>query len=201
MIEFSKLKIPVYSSKEIEQIVEPLITSIGSPPIEVELIAERKGFDLIPIEGLRNLSSTDAYLSTHLKQIAYDPNVVNNRIRFSIAHELGHYYLHKEILDAVRFESFDKWKKTIKEIPGWFWGTVEKQANQFAAKLLVPRRLIIATIPDYSFELSAAKLIIPDDIDAIREFLAVPLARKFEVSEDVIRIRLERENINPYEFI
>src|ERR1035437_1546684 len=202
MINFNKIIIPAYTNKDIERIISEKITSIGDhPPIEVDLIAEKLGFDLIPLHGIKNISSTDAYLSIDKNEIAFDPDVVPVRIRFSIAHELGHYFLHYDIIKEIRFMNYDEWKSQLNNIPGWFWGKVETQANLFVGILLAPKELIIKCIPLFKDQLILAKKHIPDDIDSVREYLTVPLARKFEVSDDVMRIRLSREKINPFHYI
>jgi Zn-dependent peptidase ImmA (M78 family) len=202
MIDFNKIIIPSYTGKDIERLIADKIKSHRDyPPIDVDLIAEKLGFDLIPLHGLKNFSSTDAYLSSNKKEIAYDPDVVSVRIRFSVAHELGHYFLHHDIIQEVRFMSYDEWKMQLTNIPGWFWGKVETQANLFAGKLLAPEELIISCIPTFSEQLKLAKKHIPDDINSVREYLAVPLARIFEVSDDVMRFRLNTEKINPFDYI
>ena len=201
MVDFNKLAVPNYSTDEIKNKSQSLITSIGEPPIEVDLIAEKLGFNLIPLQGLKYLSSTDSYLAYRCKEIVYDPDVSPVRIRFSIAHELGHFILHKEIIDAISFNSIDEWKESLNNIPGWFWSKIEKQANEFAGNILAPRDFLLRVILNYKDKLELAKNIIPNDLGSIREFLAIPLAKRFDVSQDVIRIRLEREDINPYELI
>ena len=201
-MDFDNISLPNYTNNQIAQIANNLLTSIGKAlPIEVDLIAEKNGFDLIPLSGLRNLSLTDAYLSHNKKEIAYDPDVATVRIRFSIAHELGHYFLHKDLMKEVRFTDYSEWRELLKEIPGWFWGKVEMQANEFAGQLLVPRDMLIQVIVEYKTEIEAAMQYIPNDIKAIREYLAIPLAKRFEVSQDAMRIRLINENINPYDLI
>lgn len=201
-MDFDQIKIPNYSNNAIAQITGKLLTSIGNaPPIDVELIAEKNNFNLIPLPGLRKLSSTDAYLSHNNNEIAFDPDVSQVRIRFSIAHELGHYFLHKDLLKEVRFSDYSGWRELLKDIPGWFWGKVESQANEFAGQLLVPRDLLVQTISEYKSEIERAQKFIPDDIISIREYLAIPLAKKFDVSQDAMRIRLSNEKINPYGLI
>jgi len=204
MIDFSSVTLPKFNPEDFDNKVAERLYEIKDqpiPPVDVELIAERAGFNLIDIPGLKYISSTDAFLSTVEKSIYYDPDINQSRIRFSIAHELGHYDLHMDILKEVRFGSYDEWKTMIKSIPGWFWGTVETQANMYAGKLLVPRNYLIQSISEFKEELLLAQRIIPDDLNAIREYLAGPLARIFDVSPDMMRFRLDNEKINPYDFI
>lgn len=202
MIDVEKLKIPSYSFKDIDAITQRILTSIGYKlPIDVELIAEKLyKLDLTPIEGIKNLSSTDAYLSCNQKEIAFDPNVPNVRIRFSIAHELGHLVLHSDLMKEIRFKDYSEWKQILRSLPGYFWGTVEKQANEFAGRLLAPRESIIQIIAEYQPSIKAAYSVVPDDIDSIREYLSIPLAKRFIISEDAMKIRLIKENLNPFDY-
>lgn len=55
--------------------------------------------------------------------IAYNPNAPGDRIRFTLAHELGHKIMHEHVYDGV-----------------------EEEANRFAAELLMPTKLIRAQL-------------------------------------------------------
>lgn len=203
MIDFESLQVPSFSNAEIRKSADDILEEFGVElPIEIDLIIEKKfNIDLIPINGLKQISSTDAYLSRNLKEIGFDPEVTNKRIRFSLAHELGHLVLHRDIISSIRINDYTEWKTTLKEIPGWFWGKIERQANQFAGYLLAPRDQIIQTINNYLSIIREAYKIIPNDIESIQQYLAIPLSRKFLISEEAMRIRLINEEINPYEFI
>jgi len=94
-----------------------------------------------------------------------DPDV---RQRFTIAHELGHFFLHPK-QDA--FVDYRDNKSGIARTPR------ERQANMFAAALLMPRKVLLRdfrAIAKYGFS---------DD-----ELL--DLARRYRVSEDAMRFRL-----------
>lgn len=84
------------------------------------------------------------------------------RARFTIAHELGHYFLH--IKDDARqiVTSFRRGQSPR-----------ETAANKFAAELLMPKNLI---------KEEYAKMVIP---------VSDTLAKKFEVSKPAMRIRLD----------
>ncbi|PIW98962.1 MAG: hypothetical protein COZ80_07875 [Ignavibacteria bacterium CG_4_8_14_3_um_filter_37_9] len=198
-----ELNIPEYTSDEISQKADETLSGYDSGwPIEVDLIVEKKyGLDLIPLNGLKYLSSTDAFLSGDLKEIDYDPDVISYRTRFSIAHELGHYILHKDSIVKLRINSYASWKSTLEEIPNWIWRAAESQANEFAGKLLVPRKLLIQSLVDYKEELGQIHELYNKNKNIVYEYLAIPLSKKFEVSQDVIKIRLMNEKINPFEYI
>lgn len=57
-----------------------------------------------------------------------------NRMRFSVGHELGHYLLGHH--DRFHIDVGDS------DDPGFDW-QVERLANQFAAEVLMPRRLVM----------------------------------------------------------
>lgn len=203
MIDFSELNLPSYTPSDITEITLKLINSIGEfLPIDVDLIAEKHGLDLVPTPDLKFLSSTDAFYAPTLKQIAYDPNIYPpQRIRFSIAHELGHHILHYDVIKKIRFKDYTEWKDFIQSIPDWFWGKIERHANDFAGKLLVPRHLLLIELEKYSDKLEMAREAIGEDVDSVIEFLSGPLARKFDVSAGVIKVRFSVENINPFDII
>jgi len=59
------------------------------------------------------------------------------RRRFSAAHELGHYLLHFEPGEEVEFVQGDE-QEMIAEEPEEALGVMEREANRFAAELLMP---------------------------------------------------------------
>lgn len=88
-----------------------------------------------------------------------DPDV---RARFTIAHELGHYYLHMKD-DSRQFVTSFRRDKSPRE----------RAADKFAAELLMPKKLV---------EREYRKMVIP---------VSDTLAKKFNVSKPAMRIRLE----------
>ncbi len=72
-----------------------------------------------------------------------------NRQRFTMAHELGHYFLHRhdhnEIEDFIMFRSNDD---------GYGKAGMEREANEFAAQLLMPKQSFQKAVGDYEGEIS-----------------------------------------------
>lgn len=95
------------------------------------------------------------------------------RQRFTIAHELGHFFLHPK-QDA--FIDYRDNKKDVMRTPR------EKQANMFAAALLMPRSLLLR-----DFRLIAKEGFSEDGLEA--------LADKYEVSGEAMRYRLMNLNV------
>ena len=59
-----------------------------------------------------------------------------NRLRFSVAHEGGHYILHREIAASLSFKSFDDFTRWTRPRGGQKY-SLEQAANEFAGRLLV----------------------------------------------------------------
>ena len=62
-----------------------------------------------------------------------------NRRRFTIAHELGHFFLHKDSTP----DGFTDTTRTMSRTTS-YWDPVESEANDFAARLLMPEKFILS---------------------------------------------------------
>jgi Zn-dependent peptidase ImmA (M78 family) len=102
------------------------------------------------------------------------------RKRFSIAHELGHSVLHDKdrelFLDSKKTVYFFRDKNSSSGI-----NTVEIEANEFAAQVLMPKKLIDQLIKKYALDLTN-----DDDLTL--------LSKKLKVSEQALTFRLVRLN-------
>jgi len=199
--DFSKIIIPYISDDVIRQRADEFRERCWGKklPIDIELITERNlNILIIPVSDLRYHAHTEAFLSGNMKEIVYDPQRPDVRIRFSIAHEIGHFILHKEIIAQLRSNSYEEWKEIQQTIPDAFWGRAEYQAREFAGRLLVPRELLIAELKELRPVIEKARAEIPDlEIQVIKEHVAPKLARRFHVSDEVILRRMDAENISP----
>lgn len=172
----------------------------GNLPIDIELIAERDlDIELTPVRGFK----MDAMLLGSLSEICYKADVPSNRLRYSIAHELGHRVLHKELIESLRpvhaapaDKLYADWKETIRLFEKPLWARMEYQAYEFAGRLLVPIDRLRAAVAEFSPTLRDMLL---DDPTLTEEEL-VPLAAEaiapqFEVSTQVIEKRFKAEEI------
>lgn len=113
-------------------------------PVKILDLAEFDlGLDLIPTDGLREQLDIDALLMGDLKAILVDKRGFMNprleyRLRFSVAHEIGHLILHRDIYGGLKHASAKEWFDYISAIPDVEYGWVEWQAYEFAGRLLVP---------------------------------------------------------------
>ena len=110
-------------------------------------------------------------------------------MRFSIAHELGHFYLHKDILNTVSFDSEDEWVKFVSELNNS--DRLEIQANEFAGRLVVPRERLVELIKQERIKATEFAV----NAGELESVLAMMLSRKFNTSQEVITIRFQRENL------
>jgi len=92
------------------------------------------------------------------------------RQRFTIAHELAHFFLHRDIIDRSGIQDNVLYRSGEPEI-------VEFEANRLAANILMPSNLIKEKLKEYRGELN----------DEIIE----QLDKEFEVSKGAMEIRLQ----------
>lgn len=165
-------------------------------------IAEIVEFDLameiIPILGLRDEITGEAFLSSDLGAIYVDEDTMKynpGRYRFSLAHEVAHYWLHDELYQNTKVDSIREWR-AVQEALGTGYRNFETQANNFAGLVLVPTDEL--TI---EFRTTAAQLaglgIRGDDLsrEPARSRIITHMAQHFAISDQTATIRLERENL------
>lgn len=141
-------------------------------PVDVTAIAKANGID-VQLQGLEDEVSGMLLVRDGRPIICINAHHHPNRQRFSLAHELGHFLLHREkepffIDAAVFFRSEGATPET--------WAQ-ERAANAFAAELLLPERKLK--------ELWQSEPIDVFDDTAIRR-----LADRLGVSTQALAIRL-----------
>lgn len=128
-------------------------------PVNVEALAlevtKQRFSEPVGIVVPHGIDGIDGMLSKRKKHkdwcISYDENVtVPGRINFTVAHELGHYLLHRNLRDA-----FQCGQAEMMDYDGLESRRLESQANTFASYLLMPRNDFDAQIKgqEISFDL------------------------------------------------
>jgi len=150
------------------------------------------------------LIEMDAYLNMNLSTIFVDYDFYmnekfSNRLRFSFAHEIGHFILHKEIFAEFEIRTVEDWKNFILNIPDYEYSSFEWQANEFAGRLLVPHADLVLTIEQTAKVIKEKNLInyLENDPDAVLSSISPMICKPFGVSADVIKRRVEREGLWP----
>lgn len=167
-------------------------------PIPIEEIVEFKlNIDIIPVHGLHKAFNIDGFLSSNLKSISIDKDVYHNRpgrYRFTLAHETGHFILHKDIYKQNQFNSIDEWKNFVNNFPEKEYTWFEWQAYQFAGLILVPLHHLQK---QYKYHLQRIKKLKIHNEELIFDTVVELLAKDFMVSGEVVHRRLEKENLSP----
>jgi Zn-dependent peptidase ImmA (M78 family) len=155
------------------------------------------------VNGLREQVDIDALLMGDLKSLLVDKRAfmsprLEYRLRFSVAHEIGHLVLHRELYAGMQHANPAQWFDYISALPEVEYGWVEWQAYEFAGRLLVPHGLLCevfelaiqtAQAAGYSDWLAAD--------EAALDYIATRIAPKFGVSAEVIAKRLRVEKLWP----
>lgn len=164
------------SVEDIRQEAAKLLQRYGvsQAPVDVEQIARLEKIDVrySPFDG--DAMSGALYRMDKVAIIAVNSLNHPNRRRFTIAHELGHYFLHNDALHVDRCFSV----KHRNETSSLAVDPDEIEANRFAAEILMPYDLICAdlkSMPGFDFE----------NDDTISE-----LANKYKVSAQAMSFRV-----------
>ncbi len=194
-MDFSTIKVPFLKNIEIESVAENFREKYtnNSIPINVEKIIEFElDIEIIPIPELGNNCDTDALITSNWKFIYVDnskylDDKYQNRLRFSLAHEIGHFILHKEIYKSFSIKSLEDFYSFIGDVPGSEYEYLEIQANKFANYLLIPRG-VLKKEKDKLLKKNSEL----DDIDSetVNSYIAGPLSSVFGVSAQVAEIAL-----------
>ena len=176
-------------------------------PVDILAIAE---FDLdmeiLPVHSMREDADVDALLLGDMKTIAVDTKLymddrMQNRMRFSVAHEIGHKELHAGLYRETCVSSVNEWIHWMQAIPEDQYSWIEQHANEFAGRLLVPRPRLKDELAGALGKAKRAGFTNWDASgDAAREYMANSICRVFGVSSQVIEKRIEREKLWPPNF-
>jgi len=175
-----------------------------SLPVRILDLAEFDlGLDLVPVDGLREQLDIEALLMGDLRSILLDKRAfmsprLEYRLHFSVAHEIGHLILHRDIYAGLQHTTTREWFDYISAIPDVEYGWVEWQAYEFAGRLLVPHDALRESFQSAVQTAEAAGYadwLAADE--AALDYIASRLGPKFGVSAEVIARRLRVEKLWP----
>jgi Zn-dependent peptidase ImmA (M78 family) len=163
-------------SKKAKEAVRKILDRFGSKiPIGIDAIVKAHGLKIFEnnemessVSGILMIKGENAGVMVNI----YHPEV---RKRFTIAHELGHYILHRSESDVF-----------VDEAPIFYRGALseggvdarEIEANVFAAELMMPEESVRA-------DFKAGRFRTPDDA-------IVELAARYDISRAAMRYRLRQ---------
>ncbi len=170
---------------EINRIAQDLILehSVFAAPIKVEDIARSIGIKVIPYPLEQNMSGL-LVLENGAAVIGYNQNEARVRRRFTVAHEIGHYALHRDKSDRQVFvdKNFKAMFRRVELVDEPAAARLETEANVFAACLLMPEKLVREEAGKTELDLGGE--------DSIKD-----LAKIFDVSSTAMHYRLLNLNL------
>lgn len=182
-------QMPFLGKAEIARRVEELLDECwdGKYPVDIESVCDYLGIALLPVRNLAHTFQVDAFLAADFKTIFVDEEGYEResyRYRFSVAHELGHYVLHRDYCSS-RVESYEEWLGLSQNANS---GYVEFQANYFAGSLLVPENELVGVLNE-EFGGNMARYywwVRREELERIMR----EVRRFFKVSEQVVKRRM-----------
>lgn len=200
-MDYSQLKISPLTIREIREAADAIRVKFWGKkiPVDVECILEvGLKITIIPLPGLQNQISFDSFISSDWKNVYVDrdrymSDKYYRRIRFSLAHELGHFVLHREIFKSLRIASLEDYYRFYQDAPEDQYRFLEDQANKFAGCLLMPQEILNQHWEKYLAE--ARKKLIGTalenkEIDLVG-YIAGDLSEIFNVSAQAMEIGLK----------
>ena len=124
--------------REAKTKADELTKEYSSPPIPVIEIAESCGVDVVFANFGEKGEAVAGFCDFKHGKLYVNRQDIIERQFFTIAHELGHWLLHREyfLRHPERYPVFPRFQNVDKT------NAYEKEANHFAANLLVPERLL-----------------------------------------------------------
>lgn len=168
-------------------------------PIPIEDIVDiRLKVDIVCMPSLQYVCEVDAFINNTCTTIYVDGEVYlstnSNRLRFSIAHELAHSLLHREVLKQLNFTTMAEWKRVYSAIPADQQEWMEWQAHCLGGLMLVPTKLLRDEFRKAQERLGP-RFKNAGMEDVYRYSIETSLADTFAVSREVIQRRLAKDKL------
>lgn len=167
--------------KHIESLVEDVLSTnaIEAAAVDIKKIAKSLQIEIVEQDAEDNIAgflikgfeNKNALIGVNRKHH-------ENRRRFTIAHEIGHYFLHE--YEGVHFDGKNTGLQMYlrDDVSSTGLDIQEREANLFAAQLLMPKRLLKKDIS----KIEEIHLLEGDEIEK--------LAKKYKVSAAAMTYRL-----------
>lgn len=162
-------------------------------PIPIEEIIEfQLKIDIIPLPNMHKTFGIDGFLSSDRASISVDEGIYQSRpggYRFTLAHEVGHYILHKAIYEQGHFDSIKEWQSFIGRLSPKQYSWFEWQAYEFAGLILVPTTHLDKRLRHHEKYIKSLGI---QNEEVILDQAIEELSKDFVVSREVIQRRLNR---------
>ena len=125
-----------------EKTADDLTDIYSSPPIPPRDIAEENGVHVLFVDFGKHAETVSGFVDFSKARLYVNGSDKFERQIFTIAHELGHWLLHKGFYEAdpERQNVLPRFSNPYRDDP------LEQEANRFAASLLIPRKLLVPVL-------------------------------------------------------
>lgn len=114
-MDYSEISVPFVSEDAIKKKAKTFREKWwdDSIPVKIEEIIDLGlKLEVIPRRGLKQDCDVDALIASNWKSIYVDHDCYMddrylNRLRFSLAHEMGHFVLHKELYESFAIDDYE----------------------------------------------------------------------------------------------
>lgn len=153
--------------RRVEEVVNDILDNnfIENPPVNAQRIAEDNGLRVVFVDFPDTVQEVSGFLDFSGQTIYVNNADEPFRQNFTIAHELGHWFLHRDRVN--------EYQVLMRRPIGGEKSSIEKEANFFAASLLVPGDML----------LECRK----------KDMSNSEIAKKFKVTKAVIELRIADE--------
>ncbi len=152
----------------------------------------------VPVPGLQDEFDVDAFITSDLSEIRVDRFIYEqrpSRYRFSLAHELAHLLIHKDVFKELSFLTIKEWKNAITSIEDQQYFFIERQAYALGGLILVPAVPLRDLFDTKIKEASAAGIDLHDLDESGRRVVENNIGLFFGVSADVISRRMKKDQL------
>ena len=124
--------------EEVRASADKLTAAYKRPPIPVHRIAEESGVDVVFADFGKHTDTVAGFCDFKNAKLFVNRKDRADRQSFTIAHELGHWILHRDLFlsSPDLYPILPRFADPNRADP------LEKEANHFAANLLVPEHLL-----------------------------------------------------------
>jgi Zn-dependent peptidase ImmA (M78 family) len=191
------MEVPFISDDDIFHIAEEFLNKYHPEltlPVPIEKIAE-VGMELsiLPVKSLEPTCDISGTIGRDFNTILIDESTYEkqeDRARFTIAHEIGHVMLHKDIFEehngSYSVEEFVKFQNNLSRENH---KRLEIQAYRFAEEVLYPKEKLKEVVSQVVKNLGGVDSLLVGDIGTISR----EISSKFLVSERAAFNKLKRE--------
>ncbi len=167
-------------------------------PVPIEEIVEFSlGMNIVPVERLYKDFGIDGWISNALSTIFVDAVQLadyETRYRFTLAHEVAHRLLHADLYQGAAFRDVEEWLTWRESMDEKLIEDYEWQGRNLAGRILVPTGPLVEKA---GAALKEREDRLPPGVDPrlLWQYVAIPLARVFNVHESVVFYRLDGDRV------